>query len=263
VTTSNAVVRHAPGQQFPQVGLIPAGTPLAVEICFDRGAYCAVDWAGEAGFVAGELMAIEGTGETVRDVEGAKWARLEAAPTSRLGAFKPILVPELRTEGDSYMGGACSYSITTELKAVLGRGVVSTAVGGSEMGEARDRVLSAENRNLLGHVTVFWDGSQNGITTVDDYADELAAAIDVLGHDHFIIIPAAVPSGTKDAAQQLAIQAEFKRRWPDNILDWRDVLPNTAGIIDADQMCDAVHLNRTALNTMARGIAGFITAEGW
>ena len=161
------------------------------------------------------------------------------------------------------MGGACSYSITTYLRTVLGRAVVSTAVGGSEMAEARDRVLSAENRKLLRSVTVFWDGSQNGFTNVTDYADQLGAAIAALGHDRFIVIPAAVPAGSRDEGEPQAILTEFKRRWPENFLDWRDVLPNTAGVLDADQMCDRVHLNRTALKTMARGIANFISAKGW
>ena len=89
-TTSNAIVRQAPGPGFQQIGLIPAGTALSVEICFSRGAFCKVTWDGpQPGFVSGELTTVGTTGQTVLAAEQAKWQALDNVK-SRLD-----LVPQL------------------------------------------------------------------------------------------------------------------------------------------------------------------------
>src|SRR6478609_217684 len=75
-TIDRAALRQAPGRQYGEIGSIPAGTPVEVQVCFDEGAYCAVQWQGEPGFVAGELMAVAGSGETVLSAEQQRWKRL-------------------------------------------------------------------------------------------------------------------------------------------------------------------------------------------
>lgn len=263
VTSSDAVLRAAPANTATSMGVVAAGTKLDVEVCFSEGAFCAVTGTGIKGFVAGPLLVVAGTNETVAAAEAARWAALRAAPSPWAFDNRTVPLHDVRTEGDSYMGGACNVSITPLLKAALGRDVVNTASGGSDMGAVRDRVLAPVNKSLLPYVTVFWDGAQNGITTVTEYADLLGDAIAALGHDHFVVIPAGVPAGVTDLGQTTAIQLEFKRRWPNNFLDWRDILPTKNGSIAADLQCDPVHLNDKGLAAMAKGIATFVEAKGW
>jgi hypothetical protein len=263
VTSGDAVLRAAPADSATKLGVVPSGTKLVVNVCFGEGAFCAVTGSGVQGFIAGPRLLIDGTDQTIAAAEAAKWALLRSTPSPWTYDPKTVALRDVRTEGDSYMRGACNISITPELKAALNRSVVSTALGGSEMGAVRDRTLAPANKALLPYITVFWDGSQNGMTTVAEYADLLGQAIAALGHDHFVVIPAGVPAGVTDQTQTTAIQREFKRRWPDNFLDWREILPTKNGAINADQQCDAVHLNAKGLQAMAKGIASFITAKGW
>lgn len=173
----------------------------------------------------------------------------------------------IRTEGDSYMGGAGGVSLPTTLGTVMARGVINTGQGGSEMGGVRDRVRDLANAYLLRQTTVFWDGSQNGLTTVTAYCDLLAEAIAALGHQRFVVIPCAVPYGQAPGVDSLGVQSEMQARWPNNFLDWRDYIPNTSGTINLDQMLnyptDSWHLNQTAMNAMAAGISAFVQAKGW
>lgn len=250
----------------PTGTVVPAGTVLSVELgCTADACLVAVD--GGHRMIAKTLLIHNGEnmGEAqARDrakTDALLAARAEAA--ARLAAMGPIVSPDVRLEGDSYMGGACRVDIASSIEAALGRDVVSTAVGGSEMAGARDRLLARENRGLRRRITALWDGSQNGFRTAESYADEAAEGIAALEHDRFIIIPAAVPAGSSNPTQQLAIAEEFKRRWPDNYLDWRSFIPNTDGVINADQMCDQVHLAKPALDAMAEGIASFVRQRGW
>lgn len=253
VTGSDAVLRAAPSETATKLGVVAAGTRLEIEVCFDQGAFCAVTGESINGYVSGSLLVVAGTDQTVAVAEAEKWAQINTAPSLR----------DVRTEGDSYMEGACGISITPALKDALGRTVVNTAKGGSEMGSVRSRVLAPENKKLLPYVTVFWDGSQNGITTVTEYADVLGDAIAALGHDHYVVIPASAPAATTDLTEVSAIQKEFKRRWPDHYLDWRDVLPTANGKTSIDQQCDDVHLNAKTLASIADAIGAFIRTKGW
>jgi hypothetical protein len=175
----------------------------------------------------------------------------------------------IRFEGDSYAGGAGGVSLPTTLQTLMSRPVINTGVGASEMSGIRDRVLLAADADLLPCTTVIWDGSQNGYTTASAYTDLLATAIAKLGHNRFIVIPAAVPYnlGPYAGSQAEAIANEYQSRWPNNFLHWRDWIANTNGVINQDRMLnypsDAWHLNQTAMNEMAAGISAFITAKGW
>jgi hypothetical protein len=246
--------------------VVPAGTTLTVELgCTADACLVAVD--GGHRMIDKNLLVYNGEnmGEVAAREQAEIDARLaaKAEAADRLASVGPIVSPDIRLEGDSYMGGACRVDIASSIKAAIGRNVVSTAVGGSEMAGARDRLLAPENRGLLRRITVLWDGSQNGYRTAESYADQVAEGIAALEHDRFIIIPAAVPAGSSNPTQQLAIADEFKRRWPDNYLDWRSFIPNTDGVINADQMCDQVHLAKPALDAMGDGIASFVRQRGW
>lgn len=246
---------EAANSQAAVVGKVPDGTAVTVTGCHD--AWCAVTAPGVDGFVLAKRLTLP-SGTTIHD------ERL--AGVQPLGPVELItyILGDVRLEGDSYMGGACGVAIGPLISKAMGRLVVATAKGGSTMAESRDRVLAPENARYLNYVTVFWDGSQNGFVDAISYADELEAAIKALGHDHFIVIPAAIPAGQDSGTQVPAIMAEFEKRWPDNVLDWRGVLPVAAngGLAD-DQMCDKVHLNEGALNNMAWAIAGFIQSKSW
>lgn len=176
---------------------------------------------------------------------------------------RPSSSESIRLEGDSYMGGACGLNLQSHLKRAIGRDIIVTAEGGSTVEGIRDRILDPRNSRLLINTTVFWDGSQNGFTSAREYSDVLAEAIHGLGHERFIVIPAAVPAGLIPK-QTLDIQREFKSRWPANFLDWRTVLttdPN--GALTSEEMCDSTHLNDEALSDMAAAIAKFVRAKQW
>lgn len=175
----------------------------------------------------------------------------------------------IRTEGDSYNGGAGGVVLPATLQALLGRGVYNTAVGGSDPDGIISRMADPNNAFLLKQTTVIWDGSQNGYTTASAYADKFATALSYLGHDRFILIPAALPynMGPYSGSQAEAVANEFRSRWPNNFLDWRDWVANTSGVINQDRMLnyptDQWHLNQTAMNEMAAGIAAFRAVKGW
>jgi hypothetical protein len=264
-TTASVAVRWAPNAEASQKGTLPAGTQVQVPICFKEGAYCQVALPdGDTGFVAGGFLAVDGA--TLLSIEQERWAAIwakSAAPR----VSNVIVSPDIRLEGDSYMGGACTLRIADYLKATTGRRVEVTAVGGSEMSGIRDRILSREFRPYLGMVTVVWDGSPNGMGSATAYADTLGEGIAALGHDQFVVIPAATVPGRDGGAGNTRaadeIFAEFAARWPDNLYDWREDLPNSGGVVDPSQMCDAVHLNEQGLRAVAKGVARFIRSKGW
>lgn len=94
-TRTAAILRAAPMLASAQLGIVPAGTSLQVIACFDEGTYCKVEGEGVSGFVAGQLLFVEGTGESVDAAERARWEAIRAAPTyweATLGKFgsKPV-----------------------------------------------------------------------------------------------------------------------------------------------------------------------------
>lgn len=82
VTNKRANIRPSMGDAEP-LGVIPVGTVLPVEICFSRGAFCAVDWNGTKGFVSGDLLTVtvDGRQMSAHEAEEARWQKLDAAPS--------------------------------------------------------------------------------------------------------------------------------------------------------------------------------------
>ena len=89
-TQTAAILRAAPMLSSAQLGVLPAGTILQVITCFEEGTYCKVEGEGIAGFVAGQLLFVEGTGESVDALERARWETIRATPSyweATLGTF--------------------------------------------------------------------------------------------------------------------------------------------------------------------------------
>jgi hypothetical protein len=169
-------------------------------------------------------------------------------------------------EGDSFMAGAYAAPLMTTVAGVTGRSVSSTGAGSSTIQGIRDRIIA--NPALRNRVLIVWDGSENGYTTAAAYCDDLNTGLISLGHSRFILIPASVPYGGS-TVNPLAIRSEMLTRWPNNVLDWRDWIPNTAGVVNQDQMGDPgnsptdPHLSQGAMDLIAAGIADFIAGKGW
>lgn len=80
-TKTSAILRAAPSMSSAQSGVVPAGTTLQVVVCFEEGNYCKVEGDGVAGFLAGQLLFVEGTDQSIDALERARWDAIRAAPS--------------------------------------------------------------------------------------------------------------------------------------------------------------------------------------
>lgn len=239
----------------PVVTTITAGSEVTIRDCLAE--ICLLElpditfkfapWADASVFVVGETPATEHAAAQRRSA-----SRVEV----------PVFLSRnIRTEGDSYMAGAYEVKLSDSIASATGRRTVNSAVGGSEMSQVAERVESPSAAQYLGWVTVFWDGSHNGMTDVESYADQLQSAIEKLGHDHFIVIPAM------HGGDRASVIAEFKERWPDNYLGWQEAIGDYQAEIPAEWLArpdeDKVHLNQRTVDLMAEAVAEFITGKGW
>lgn len=227
-------------------GRVAAGTEVTVTNCHD--AWCEVSGDGIAGHVLSTHL-VGGDGITLRDANATAPLALEFPPSTAL-----------RMEGDSYMGGRYG-SIPLDLAKALGREQKNTAKGGSSIEMILARMADPENAGLLDRIHVIWDGSHNGLVTVEDYADKLASALDLLDHDRFVLIPAMYGASTE------AVRDEFLERWPENVVDWRDILGDFDGSdLPADwrqQPDDPVHPSPDTKRKITASVAAFIRHKGW
>ncbi|MBP1851492.1 hypothetical protein [Rhizobium halophytocola] len=169
------------------------------------------------------------------------------------------------TEGDSYVANTGGTGLSLETRNISGRAVITTAVGGSAISDIEARV--AIRATLLKELTfVLWDGSPNDYGSIEDYCGRIGNILNRLDHERFVLIPPSVPYGMS-GSNALAIRAEMRLRWPDHILDWRDWIANSDGVIDEDRMlnypADLYHLNSSAMTQMATGLQAFLSAKGW
>lgn len=173
----------------------------------------------------------------------------------------------IHAEGDSFMGGAYGAILPATLNTVMGRTVYNTGVGGNSMDQISARLISAP-AEVRAKTTVMWDGDQNGFTTLSAYCDLLAAALAALGHHRFVVIPPCVNHGQSNLSTEVAIRDEFMARWPNNVLDWRNVLTLDGNGVPVASMyydsgTDPTHLSQAAMDLMAPAIKSFIDARGW
>lgn len=236
---------------------IRAGTDVDVSTCLITGRCLATVEGVSVLFPADIATAIVGGEQmTLQEAEDAKWEAIQAADAARRddAAHRPPS-RTIRMEGDSYMTRAMHEA----LQDATVRRVVTTAVGGSTMDEIASRMTGHENSGYSNDVTVFWDGSHNGLREIGAYADQLQAAIDALSHDRFLVIPPMYGDQIGEVAD------EFHARWPDNVLDWRDLFGDFEGAIPSELLRenDDRHINRTAQQEVAAEIMRRIEVNGW
>lgn len=183
--------------------------------------------------------------------------------------FYGLIEDAIHFEGDSFAGGAGGVVLPTTLQSLIGRTVYNTGTGGAAMSLISSRLV-ASSTAIKDKVTVIWDGGYNVAASIDAYADELEAGL--VGIDRFVIIPACISRGQADLTVQNDIRDEFVSRWPDNVLDWRDVLDFDGSALDdtmylATDGSDNIHLSQAAMDLMAEaiwqkmGFLGYVEAE--
>lgn len=178
----------------------------------------------------------------------------------RTVVFDGEYVPDntLSLEGDSFGGGAGGAGLGISLAAAVGTGVVNTAEGGSTMQAIADRLVA--NPGIYRGDLVICDGSQNGYTNVKEYFAPLVAALAVIKPKRFVIVTAVIPfgGGPYAGSQVEAIRIGAEARFGSAVVDYRDWVANTNGIVNEDRMLnyptDSVHLNATAHNELATGV---------
>lgn len=256
-TTAEVELRGAPGPYKP-IAIIPPDTTLVIGVCFKQGEWCQVSNNDFSGFADAALLRVGN--QTVQERYSEYWQDILNKSASALKIFTSR---NIWTEGDSYMQGAHDVSLSKLIADTSFRQTKGTARGGATMNEIASRLQAAENRLLRPRVVVIWDGSPNGLQSVEDYVDQLKVAIEGLGHNHFVIVPPL--HGGEPTRTNLA--KEFKANWPDNVLDWRDVLGDYDSEIPKEWLAkpkeDQVHLGLEAMRKMASKITEFIRSKGW
>ncbi|MBN9316192.1 MAG: hypothetical protein J0I99_10665 [Devosia sp.] len=253
-TSADATVRQAPGVQYTSLGVVPRGTPLAIDVCFDRGAYCAVSYEGGRGFVAGELLAIEGTGGTVRAAETARWAAIDARATGRR-------LPDWESRNIVVWGDSLSAdTFGDELERLLpGRRVAMQGVPGEDGAAIARRRLATDAFDR--RIAVIWDRhSTNQDPT--RYIADLAPLFERLDHGHYIVISDIRSMSPEldvvaDRQRTEAINARLRSAHPDNFLDLTEALDDPA------TRSDGLHLTQAGIDIVAEQIARFVTDKGW
>lgn len=254
-TNTNSILRQAPGPNFAQIGAVPAGTTVPVEVCFDRGAFCAVTSPAGAGFISGDLLALP-SGETLRNLELARWTKIDAGEAAGPSAFDRC---NIVVWGDSLSAG----TFGPDLARLLGRSVSMQGVAGED-GKAIAARMLADIR-YDGRIAVIWDRHSDN-ETPDQYLADLAPMVEKAqsAAAAFIVISdvadldgsATVPADA-DAAATAAINDALKARYPDNYLDV------TAALADPSTRSDGLELTPAGQSVVAGSIAAFIQQKGW
>lgn len=172
--------------------------------------------------------------------------------------------PAMALFGDSMIGGAWGV-VLPEIIAARGHTVYMNGVGGTTMNLISAALVAAapEIKELP---TAVWDGDQNGFVSVQNYCDLLSTGL--AGYPKIIAIPPCTDRLQADTSVEEAVRDEYLARWPNNTLDWRNVLVMN-GAVPADSMfektdgSDNTHLNAAAMNLMATAIEAFVAGKGW
>lgn len=98
-TNANANLRPSMGAAAP-IGVVPKDSGVSIELCFNRGDFCAISWGEKSGFVSGDLISLTASGKvmTAREAEETRWMWLSGAD----GGESRMIV----AWGDSLMAGA-------------------------------------------------------------------------------------------------------------------------------------------------------------
>lgn len=257
VTTANTAIRAAPSPAAVQVGTVPAGAPLNVSICFDEGAYCHVTGAEIDGYVAGELLMINGEASTVLAAEQARWAlmKLERERSS---------LPEWEAQNIVVWGDSLSdNTFGNQLARLLpGRSVSMQGVPGETGQQIAERMLA--DTRFERRLKIIWDRHH----TAQDpavYLRDLAPIIEkakatgdfIVVSDIRQLLPSDnIPDPATDAAITASINRELARLYPSNFIDVTTMLedPATRG-------ADGLHLTTTGNSQVAEALARSIASR--
>lgn len=255
ITNTNSILRQAPGPGFAQIGTIPAGTTVPVEVCFDRGSFCAVTSPAGAGFVSGDLLALR-SGETLRSLEMARWAKIDADEAAGPSAIDRC---NIVVWGDNLSTG----TFGPDLSRLLGRSVSMQGVAGED-GKAIAARMLADIR-YDGRIAVIWDRHADN-QSVDQYLADLAPMVEKARStaSPFVIISdiadldgsATVPAEA-DVAKTAEINNALRVKYPANYLDV------TAALADPATRSDGLELSPLGQSAVAGAIAAFIQQKGW
>jgi hypothetical protein len=161
--------------------------------------------------------------------------------------------------GDSFMANASGVGVQSTM-AANNKILIQFGAGGATVDAVRDQMIN--NAAVIRKHCVkmlIWDGSPNmadgePFPGAAAYTDYLATGIAAVGID-FTIIPSTAPfnGGTAGAVIHEQIRDEFVSRWGSKVYDWRNNIPNTDGVVNADRMLDTIHITQTAHNEAYAG----------
>jgi hypothetical protein len=257
ITNTNAALRYAPTVTSGQAGTVPKGTALAVTVCFDEGAYCHVTSDAHEGYVAGELLTIEGDTNTVLTAEKARW---ELIRKSR----EPVADYRSDARNIVVWGDSLSYdTFGAELARLLpGREVSMQGVPGQSGQQISERMLA--DTRYTARFKIIWDRHWSG-ETPRQYLSELKPIIDraaetgdfiILSDIRQIIASDKIDPAT-DKVTTDEINRELARLYPRNFLD-------VTALLDPPSMraSDGLHLSRAGYSAVAKALAQAIAARG-
>ncbi len=254
-TNTNSILRQAPGASFAQIGTVPAGTAVPVDVCFDRGAFCSVTTTAGSGFISGDLLAIP-SGATLHAHETERWAKIDAGESPGPAAYDRCNIVVWGDDLSANTFGA-------DLSRLLARSVSMQGVAGEDGKAIATRMLA--DTHYDGRIAVIWDRHSDG-ETVEQYMADLTAMADKARSTAgaFVIISDVADldgSGTvapdADAAATDAINEAIAARYPENFLDVRAVLADPA------TRADGLQLTQAGEAAVAGALAGFIRENDW
>lgn len=254
-TNANSILRQAPGPAFAQIGTVASGTTVPVEVCFDRGAFCAVTTAAGKGFISGDLLSLP-SGQTLKNLEADRWAKIDADEPAGPAAFDRC---NIVVWGDSLSNG----TFGPDLSRLLGRAVSMQGVAGEDGQSIATRML-ADNR-YDNRIVVIWDrqwtGEEPGIY-MEQFAPMVAKAARLATA---YIVVSTIPdldgsekiTAEKDAADTAAVNAALRAKYEGNFLDVTGLLADPA------TRTDGLHLTPAGNAAVAGAIADYILQRGW
>ncbi|WP_105386084.1 SGNH/GDSL hydrolase family protein [Neorhizobium alkalisoli] len=181
---------------------------------------------------------------------------------------------DIFAEGDSYTAGAGGVSLSGTLRTDTDRAVINTAVGGSTLAAARDRLIAEPNAR--GKTLVIWDGSANSYGSVAATCAIVDQIIAWHGEPSRIILLPSVAVGPSASGVKSSYTLDMEA-----IRDYiatkgvhtsdtvplinaiatgtaQDLLDISAGVVCASLLQDTVHLTQAAMDAVADQVASII-----
>lgn len=256
-TIANTALRAAPNLNAVQLATIPTGTAVSVTVCFGEGAYCHVTAAALDGYVAGELLRIDGESSTVLEAERARWTLMKAEREQRTAS-------EWESQNIVVWGDSLSAdTFGNQLARLLpGRSVSMQGVPGETGQQIAERMLA--DTSFERRFKIIWDRhhtAQDPATYLRDIApmvEKARATGDFLiVSDIRQLLPSDnIPDPATDAAIATAINRELARHYPDNFVDVTTVLEETRTRTE-----DGLHLSAIGNDRVAKTLAAAIQAR--